>query len=144
MFRGGGLFTWANLLESHCIGDRTKLVHGFDNWQGFTGFAEQDAAPAPDAGKTVGGFNRAQYREEALDAMAIFDADRCIPFKPRIKLIEDARTRRRLRRQELRVDLLHVSRDVVAARSPAAQQARQLLATREQALLHWVAVVVAA
>jgi hypothetical protein len=34
VFRGLGLFTWANLLESYCIGDRTKVVWGFDNWQG--------------------------------------------------------------------------------------------------------------
>ena len=42
VFRGLGLFTWANLLEAYCIGDRTKVVIGFDNWQGFTGFSEQD------------------------------------------------------------------------------------------------------
>jgi dTDP-rhamnose C3-O-methyltransferase len=88
VFRGAGLFTWANLLESYCIGDRTKVVYGFDNWQGFTELAPQDAAPAPDAGKTVGGFNPAQYRQEVLDAIEIFDADRFIPFKPRIKLID--------------------------------------------------------
>jgi hypothetical protein len=35
MFRGLGLMTWANLLESYCIGDRTKIVYGFDNWKGF-------------------------------------------------------------------------------------------------------------
>ena len=35
VFRGLGLMTWANLLETYCIGDRTKVVSGFDNWQGF-------------------------------------------------------------------------------------------------------------
>ena len=88
VFRGLGLFTWANLLESYCIGDRTKVVYGFDNWQGFTGFSEQDSVPLADAGKTVGGFNPARFHEEVLDAIAIFDADRFIPFKPRIKLID--------------------------------------------------------
>src|SRR5882757_7120099 len=43
VFRGLGLMTWANLLESYCIGDRTKIVYGFDNWQGFTDFSEQDS-----------------------------------------------------------------------------------------------------
>ena len=59
VFRGFGLFTWANLLESYCIGDRTKVVYGFDNWQGFTGFSEQDSVPFADAGKTVGIQSRA-------------------------------------------------------------------------------------
>jgi hypothetical protein len=88
VFRGLGLFTWANLLESYCIGDRTKVVYGFDNWQGFTGFSEQDSQPLADAGKTVGGFNPARFHEEVLDAIGIFDSDRFIPFKPRIKLID--------------------------------------------------------
>src|SRR5208337_1387460 len=26
VFRGAGLFTWANLLEAYCVGDRTKTV----------------------------------------------------------------------------------------------------------------------
>jgi hypothetical protein len=88
VFRGLGLFTWANLLESYCIGDRTKVVYGFDNWRGFTGFSEQDSKPLADAGKTVGGFNPAPFHKEVLDAIEIFDSDRFIPFKPRIKLID--------------------------------------------------------
>jgi len=88
IFRGLGLLTWANLLESYCIGDRTKVVYGFDNWQGFTGFSDQDSIPLADVGKMVGGFNPARFHEEVLDAIAIFDSDRFIPFKPRIKLID--------------------------------------------------------
>ena len=45
VFRGLGLFTWANLLESYCIGDRTKVVYGFDNWTGFTVLSDKDAQP---------------------------------------------------------------------------------------------------
>ena len=33
VFRGQGLMTWANFLESYCISDRTKIVYGFDNWK---------------------------------------------------------------------------------------------------------------
>ena len=40
VFHGLGLLTWANLLEAYCIGDRTKVVYGFDNWKGFTGFSD--------------------------------------------------------------------------------------------------------
>ncbi len=88
VFRGLGLFTWANLLESYCIGDRTKIVYGFDNWRGFTGFAEQDAKPQEEVGKSVGGFDPSAYYKELLSAIEIFDSDRFIPGKARIKLVE--------------------------------------------------------
>ena len=87
VFRGLGLFTWANLLEAYCVGNRTKVVYGFDNWQGFTEFSPQDAKPAHDAGKAIGGFDPGAFLDELNDAIAIFDADRFIPFKPRIKLV---------------------------------------------------------
>jgi dTDP-rhamnose C3-O-methyltransferase len=88
VFRGLGLFTWANLLEAYCVGNRTKTVYGFDNWQGFTEFSPQDARPSESAGKVIGGFDPGGYLDELNEAIAIFDSDRFIPFKPRIKLIK--------------------------------------------------------
>lgn len=88
VFRGLGLFTWANLLESYCIGDRTKVVWGFDNWTGFSGLSEEDGKQDEDTGKVVGGFDPKHYFEELKSAIAIFDQDRFIPAKPRIKLVE--------------------------------------------------------
>jgi hypothetical protein len=88
VFRGAGLFTWANLLESYCIGDRTKTVYGFDNWRGFTQVAPEDGARLPDIQKTEGGFSPDRFFAELKDAIALFDADRFIPWKPRIKLVE--------------------------------------------------------
>ena len=88
VFRGLGLMTWANLLEAYCIGDRTKTVYGFDNWKGFTKFDEQDGAPNEKAHKTLGDFNPEPFHRELTDAIAIYDADRFVPWKPRIKLID--------------------------------------------------------
>jgi hypothetical protein len=87
VYRGLGLFTWANLLESYAIGDRTKTVYGFDNWTGFTALSPEDARPTAEAGKVVGGFDPGAYLDELKDAIAIFDSDRFIPAKPRIKLV---------------------------------------------------------
>jgi len=87
VFRGLGLMTWANLLEAYCIGDRTKMVYGFDNWKGFTELSPEDGRDERAAHKTVGGFSPESYYEELLDAIAIFDEDRFIPWKPRIRLI---------------------------------------------------------
>lgn len=88
VFRGLGLFTWANLLEAYCIGDRTKIVFGFDNWTGFSRFSPQDGASKESAGKVVGGFDPGKFRPELESAIAIFDSDRFIPHKARIKLVD--------------------------------------------------------
>src|SRR5256885_15577603 len=64
VFRGAGLFTWANLLETYCIGDRTKIVYGFDNWRGFTDVAPEDGARLPEIQKIEGGFSPDLFFEE--------------------------------------------------------------------------------
>lgn len=88
IFRGLGLMTWANLLETYCIGDRTKIVFGFDNWQGFTEFMEEDGDTNTHSNKLIGGFNPKQFKNELLDAIKIFDSDRFIPQKARIKIVD--------------------------------------------------------
>jgi hypothetical protein len=88
VYRGLGLMTWANLLEAFCLGDRTKTVFGFDNWTGFTQFSTEDGAEKKESGKTVGGFDPADFKRELLNAIEIYDNDRFVPWKPRIKLID--------------------------------------------------------
>lgn len=88
VFRGLGLMTWANLLESFCIGDRTKIVYGFDNWEGFQDLAPEDGRAESSSGKVVGGFSPANYKAELQNAIDIFDSDRFVPWKPRVKLVE--------------------------------------------------------
>lgn len=88
VFRGLGLMTWANLLEAYCIGNRTKTVYGFDNWRGFTGFSPEDGASDEASQKSLGGFSPAPHHQELLEAIAIFDADRFVSWKPRIKLVD--------------------------------------------------------
>ena len=70
------------------FGNRTKTVFGFDNWAGFTKLAPEDGAEKKEAGKIVGGFNPTDFKRELLSAIAIYDKDRFIPWKPRIKLID--------------------------------------------------------
>jgi hypothetical protein len=88
VYRGLGLLTWANLLESYAIGDRTKMVYGFDNWAGFRSFSPQDGGENAGAHKVLGGFDPSDFRAELEDAIAIFDTDRFIPWKARTELID--------------------------------------------------------
>ncbi len=87
VFRGLGLMTWANLLEAYAIGDRTKTVYGFDNWTGFGALSPEDGQPDAEAHKVEGDFSPAKYFDELTAAIDIFDQDRFIPWKPRVKLI---------------------------------------------------------
>lgn len=88
VFRGLGLMTWANLLESLSIGSRTKVVYGFDNWSGFSGLHEKDGAPNSETQKTKGGFNAKKYLKQLNEVINIFNLDRFVPWKPRIKLVK--------------------------------------------------------
>lgn len=87
VFRGLGLMTWANLLEAYCIGDRTKTVYGFDNWKGFLELSKEDGREEGSVEKTVGGFSPEKYYDELVEAIKIFDRDRFVPWKPRVKLV---------------------------------------------------------
>ncbi|MDA8768036.1 TylF/MycF family methyltransferase [Planktomarina temperata] len=42
VYKGSGLFTWANLLETFCPGDRNRLVYGFDDFEGYNKYGSQD------------------------------------------------------------------------------------------------------
>ena len=87
VFRGLGLMTWANLLEAYTIGDRTKVVWGFDNWKGFVKLSREDGAEATAVNKVLGGFSPEPYLAELNNAIGIFDKDRFIPWKSRVKLV---------------------------------------------------------
>ncbi len=88
VFRGGDLMTWANLLEVYSIGNRTKIVYGFDNWEGFTKLSPEDGKVDNSVQKKVGGYSPANYFEELKSAIKIYDEDRFIPWKDRVKLIK--------------------------------------------------------
>lgn len=70
------------------MGDRQKQVFGFDNFEGFKDFDENDGKTSEETQKSVGGFNPSQYEEALEDAISIYDKDRFIPYKARIKLVK--------------------------------------------------------
>lgn len=116
VFRGLGLMTWANLLEAYCIGDRTKIVYGFDNWKGFVSLDDEDGKSIKEVQKQIGGFSPDKYYGELLDAIRIFDEDRFITWKDRIKLvvgnIEDTVKSFTEENQGVRFSLVHFDCDL--------------------------------
>jgi hypothetical protein len=88
VFRGFDLMTWANLLECYCIGNRTKMVYGFDNWEGFEVLHDLDGGEDLDAERYEGAYSPKEYENELKAAIEIFDSDRFIPEKNRVVLVK--------------------------------------------------------
>jgi len=88
VFRGSSLMTWANLLEIRNMGDRQKQVFGFDNFGGFRELHAKDGREDRRVDKVDGGFDGSAYEKALEDAIRVFDSDRFIPHKPRVKLIK--------------------------------------------------------
>lgn len=88
VYRGATLLSWANFMEIRNMGDRHKKVIGFDNFKGFGDFDEKDGIDVPEVGKKRGGFDGGAFEEALRDVISIFDADRFIPYKPRVVLVK--------------------------------------------------------
>ncbi len=88
VYRGASLMSWANFLEIRNMGDRQKQVFGFDNFSGFTKLDEKDGKHDSNMHKEIGGFNGGVFEEALKDCISIFDKDRFIPYKPRVRLIK--------------------------------------------------------
>lgn len=116
VYRGGSLLSWANFLEIRNMGDRAKQVIGFDNWAGFISLSEKDGKEDIRVNKVPGGYNAGVFKEILKDAIAVFDKDRFIPYKPRIILvdgnIEESVPRFIEENPGLRISLLHIDCDL--------------------------------
>ncbi len=88
VFRGESLLTFAKLLECFCMGDRVKKVFGFDHFKGLQNFTEQDGGDYHGVDKQKGGWCGSDYYEELRELMVLFDADRFVPMKERLSLVE--------------------------------------------------------
>lgn len=86
VYRGSTLMNWANFLEIRNMGDRQKQVFGFDHFTGFQALHEKDGRE--EGAKAEGGFDSSVFEEILMDAISIFDQDRFIPYKPRVKLVK--------------------------------------------------------
>jgi hypothetical protein len=88
VFRGTSLLTWGKFLEIFNMGDRHKQVFGFDNFAGFVGVDPKDGQADGEQHKVIGGYDSSSLEPLVEDAVALFDADRFVPYKPRIELIK--------------------------------------------------------
>ncbi|MEW5947230.1 MAG: TylF/MycF/NovP-related O-methyltransferase [bacterium] len=88
VFRGESLLTFARMLECFSMGDRNKMVYGFDHFKGLQDFSKEDGKSYKEVGKNVGGWCGGDYYQELKRLIELFDADRFVPLKQRIVLVE--------------------------------------------------------
>lgn len=116
VYRGASLMSWANFMEIRNMGDRHRKIIGFDNFKGFGTLEDKDGIENPNFGKISGGFNSDGFEDQIRDAIRIFDADRFIPYKPRIELvkgnIEETIPRYVQENPGTRIALLHFDADL--------------------------------
>lgn len=75
VYNGATLMAFANFVEILNMGDRQKQVFGFDTFTGFPSYEKESG--------------KYSANEDLLkDAISIFDSDRFIPYKPRVRLIK--------------------------------------------------------
>jgi hypothetical protein len=118
VFRGTSLMQWANFLEIRNMGDRQKQIFGFDNFSGFDDLGLNDGMADKHYNKTIGGFNSSIFEKLLEDAISIYDKDRFIPHKARVKLvkgnIEETVPKFINDNSGLRISLLHFDCDLYA------------------------------
>ncbi len=88
VFRGESFLSFARMLECFCMGDRTKRIFGFDHFQGLQNISKEDGGNFPEVDKKVGGWCGSGYYDELIKLIELYDADRFMPLKRRMFLVE--------------------------------------------------------
>lgn len=116
IYRGFSFFSLGKFLEIFCMGDKTRKLLGFDNFQGFTALHEKDGAPDPKVTRTEGGTNPQAFREEFQKLLELNNADCFAPWAERMLVVEgDARETIPAYCAEnpgLRISMLHIDIDI--------------------------------
>ena len=86
VYLGAGLFTWGNLLETFCPGDRSRKAFGFDHHEGHRSFSPEDGAAESWSERTAGGM--AASRELTNGLVLLHNDDNLLPGVERVRIIE--------------------------------------------------------
>jgi hypothetical protein len=86
VYRGAGLFTWANLLETFCPGDRHRLVFGFDHFEGLIHYVERDGPLDEKLEKCVHSYSSSAEAMRKL--VELHTDDNLLPGVARCRLVE--------------------------------------------------------
>lgn len=130
---GVSLMTWTHLMETFCPCDRTRMVFGFDNFEGLQDFSEQDGAVEENSrvGKHLGGWKSPGKLAKTLVKLA--NEDSIPPGIERVKIIEgdifDTLPKFLKENPGLKIALLHLDVDLYNVTKFAFDQLYNLVCT---------------
>lgn len=87
VFRGAGLFSWANLSSIFEPYNHTRRIVGFDTFTGFVEIGEKDQSESGPEYKVAGGLASDDF-SSMLRSVSLFDLNRFIAQIPRIEMIQ--------------------------------------------------------
>ncbi len=93
VYKGDSLFNFARFVEMLSPGERSKIVYGFDHFQGLSEFTDADRtanANAKNVGSFEGAYDGSAFYPSLKALVDLFNQDSFVPKKPRIKLVEGA------------------------------------------------------
>ncbi len=147
IYRGFSLFSLGKFLEIFSMGDKSRKVIGFDNFQGFTEIQSEDGPALEFASKDVGGWSAGGFREEFFELLDIFHQDAFAPWAKRIWIVEgnveETIPKYVAENPGLRISLLHLDIDLYQPTSVALEHFYDLVVPGgvvvldEYALIAW-------
>lgn len=131
--RGVSLITWANLMETFCPGDRTRMVYGFDHFKGLQDFGDKDGKPQEGSvvGNEVGGWQAPGNLAKTL--VELFNEDTIPPNIGRAEVIDgdifDTLPKFLETHPGLKISLLHMDVDLYKVTRYCLEQLYDLVCT---------------
>lgn len=87
VFLGAGLFSWSHLLETFCPLDRSRKVFGFDHFEGYKDFSENDVNLEDYFKNNLDGDRMTSSYEITSELVDIHEQDGIFPGVPRTEVI---------------------------------------------------------
>ena len=116
VYHGFSFFSLGKFLEIFCMGDKTRKIIGFDNFNGFTPLSPEDGPEDEACGRFAGGTNPSGFKKEFLDLLDAANADGFAPWAKRMLVVDgDARLTIPMYCEEnpgLRLSMIHIDVDI--------------------------------
>lgn len=116
VYRGFSFFALGKFLEIFCMGDKTRKLLGFENFEGFTPLTAEDGEKDLSVTRHEGGTNPANFRADFYKLLGIANAACFAPWTDRMILVEgDARLTIPQYCKDnpgLRLSMLHIDIDI--------------------------------
>lgn len=116
IYRGFSFFALGKFLEIFCMGDKTRKIVGFDNFEGFTPLHKEDGFEDEKCTRHEYGTNPSNFKDDFFKLLNLANTDCFAPWSERMIVVDgDARFSIPIFCREnpgLRLSMLHIDIDI--------------------------------